>query len=1357
MFDFYEILAEETKKGVEIYPAFQMVKSKDLMIRGGDFYAVWLEDEKRWSTDEQDVIDRIDRDLYAFAKEYRKAHEEEAVYVRRMKYAKTGLINEWHAYCQKQLRENFHQLDERIIFAGTELTKEDYATRTLDYELGPGDITAYERLMSTLYFPEERKKIEWAIGSIVCGDSKDIQKFLVLYGAGGTGKSTVLHIIEQLFKGYTTTFEAKELGSSSNNFSLEPFRSNPLVAIQHDGNLSRIEDNTRINSLVSHEDMLMNVKFKSAYPMRFNAMLFMGTNKPVQITDARSGIIRRLIDVSPSGRKLPNAEYKEVMKQIGFELGAIAQHCLDVYLAEPSAYDNYIPEVMLTATNDFYDFVLHNYPAFKKDNGVQLQEAYTLFKAYCEDAKIPHVMPRRIFEEELKAYFDNFYERYVLEDGTRVRSYYVGFKKDRFNVDEGEKAAPENGAKKSWLELKPQRSFFDDMCSGMPAQLATETGKPAMAWKNVTTKLRDIPTNELHYVNLPESHIVIDFDIPKPEGGKDLERNIQEASQFPPTYAEVSKSGGGVHLHYFYTGDVSTLSPIYKDHVEVKVFTGDQSLRRKLTVCNNVPIRTISSGLPIRGDTHVKNFDGIKDDLHLHAFIAKGLRKGFENVPPNTKPCMELMAKGVEEAYKGGLSYDISDMKEAIRDFALGSTNNAQYCLKLASQLHYKSKDREIEGIEKDSSIEETDPETETIEDTFIFFDVEVFPNLFLVEWKVRGEGKPVVRMFNPSSGDIAKLLTMNLVGFNNREYDNHMLYGCLLGETPEQLYQRSIRIINSGKKFPESVSRAAKFGKAYNLSYTDIYDFAAEKISLKKWEIRLGIHHKELGLDWNEPVPEELWETVAEYCENDVLATEAVFNHLSGDWTARKILAELTGMTPNTRTNALSAKLIFGDEEHPQSEFNYRNMGDLSNGANPFRFTEDLEVYQGYEDEYTLFDNDGRPVFKGYEHHVEDILNKKGVPTGKRHVSTYRGEEVGEGGEVFATPGIHEWVALLDIASMHPTTVEQEKLFGKYTKNFSEIKQTRIDIKHKDFESAKKRFGGRLAKYLDNPDIAKTLSYALKIVINAVYGCTAASFENPFRDPRNEDNIVAKRGALFMINLRHAVESKGFIVAHIKTDSIKIPNATKEIIDFVTFYGKMYGYNFEHEATYERMCLVNDAVYIARFATVDQCYSLYGKEYVDSAKDICSENKSDGGQWTATGAQFAIPYVFKSCFSKEDITFDDFCETKNVSSALYLDMNEGLGEDEHSYRFVGKVGQFTPVKEGCGGGLLMRLAGEENGVKKFANAGGTTGYRWLESELIRELGKEDCVDRSYYDNLVADAKEAISKYGDYDWFVDVA
>ena len=1268
MLDFMTVATKSKTKGViEIYPKFIIKKSQDLMIRGGDFYAIWVEDLGLWSTDEQDALHLIDRELTRCLKEHQERLGDD-VKVLYMWDAESGMIDAWHKYCQKQMRDNFHMLDEKLIFSNSPTNKKDYASKKLSYPLEPGDTPAYDKLMSTLYSKEERHKIEWAIGSIVSGDSKRIQKFMVLYGAAGTGKSTVLNIIQQLFEGYYSVFDAKALGSSSNSFALEAFKSNPLVAIQHDGDLSKIEDNTRLNSLVSHELMTINEKFKSTYSNRFRCFLFLGTNRPVKITDAKSGLIRRLIDVSPSGDKLPSKEYKTAVKQIAFELGAIAYHCQEVYLADPTAYDNYIPVNMLGASNDFYNFVLDSYYIFKKENGTSLKAAWEMYKTYCEEAKVSYPMSQRPFKEELKNYFREFSDRVDLNDGSRIRSYYSGFRTEKFErpIEETKKETDEH----SWIRFNHTQSIFDQECADCPAQYANAKETPSKKWENVKTKLSDLDTSKIHYVKVPENHIVIDFDIPDEQGNKCFEKNVEEASKWPATYAELSKSGAGIHLHYIYTGDVSKLSRVYDDHVEVKVFTGNSSLRRKLSKCNDLPIATINSGLPLKGETKMINWEGVKNEKILRTMIKRNLNKEYHGA---TKPSVDYIYKLLEDAYNGGLKYDVTDMRNAVLAFAAGSTHQADYCIKLVNKMHFKS-DEASEHVTNDES-------------PIVFYDVEVFPNLFLVNWKAQGEGKPVVRMINPTPKEIEDLLKYRLIGFNCRRYDNHMLYGCLIGYTNKQLFDLSQRIID--KKNSD-----AFFGEAYNISYTDVYDFAAKKQSLKKWEIELGIGHKELGLPWDQPVPEERWTEVAEYCDHDVIATEAVFGHLKGDWTARQILADLAGMTVNDTTNTLTTRIIFGTEKKPKLVYT-----DLATGKT------DPPEWQR---------KDIITAFPGYE-----FVDGKNV---------YRGTDVGKGGYVYAEPGMYWNVALLDIASMHPNSAIAMNVFGEYTKHFKDILDARIAIKHKDYSTAKTLFGGKLAPYLEDESTAKDLAQALKIAINSVYGLTSANFDNPFRDIRNKNNIVALRGALFMRTLQDEVQSRGFTVCHIKTDSIKIPDATPEIIQFCMDFAKRYGYTFEHEATYEKMCLVNDAVYIAKY--------------------------KDGG-WTATGTQFQVPYVFKTLFSKESIEFDDLCETKSVTSALYLDMNEDLPENEHNYIFVGKVGRFCPIKPGRGGGLLCReMTDAKTGEKKYASATGAKGYRWLESEMIQELGKEDDIDRSYYNRLVDDAIETISKYGDFEQFV---
>ena len=543
------------------------------MIRGGDFYAIWIEELGLWSTNEQDALALIDRELDAYAKEYRDKHDT-PVKVCYMWDSESGMVDAWHKYCQKQMRDSYHMLDEKLIFANTEVNKKDYASKRLSYPLEPGEITAYDKLISTLYTEEERHKLEWAIGSIITGDSKTIQKFMVLYGAAGTGKSTILNIIQQLFEGYYSVFDAKALGSSSNSFALEAFKTNPLVAIQHDGDLSKIEDNTRLNSLVSHELMTVNEKFKATYENRFKCFLFMGTNKPVKITDGKSGLIRRLIDVTPSGKKLSAREYKATIKQIPFELGAIACHCQDVYLADPGYYDDYIPIEMMGASNDFYNFIADSYHVFKQEDGVTLTAAWEMYKTYCDEAKVPFPFSKRNFKEELKNYFWDFNDRFNLEDGTRVRSYYSGFRTDKFEVDRSEKKPKKEESKVKYIQFEEQKSIFDEVCAECPAQYATSKETPTQKWDEVTSKLSELDTSKIHYVKVPENHIVIDFDIRDDDGNKSFEKNIEEASKWPATYAELSKSGGGIHLHYIYSGDVTKLSRVYDNDIEVKVSWG---------------------------------------------------------------------------------------------------------------------------------------------------------------------------------------------------------------------------------------------------------------------------------------------------------------------------------------------------------------------------------------------------------------------------------------------------------------------------------------------------------------------------------------------------------------------------------------------------------------------------------------------------------------------------------------------------------------------------------------------------------------------------------------------------------------
>lgn len=1237
--DFYTIETSPIRGQMgmmEAAPWFRNTNSRDIMLRDGDFVAIWNPKTSLWSKNEFDVVDLIDDDV----RKYVENAQFQNIIPRFCESERDGV---WRRYRQwtKNMVDTVHPMDRSPVFADTPIRQENYVSYRLPYSLEDGVPVNWAKLIDTLYDPSEREKIEWSIGAVLTGDSRNIDKFLVFYGDPGSGKSTVLNVMQALFGEYCVPFDSESLAQRNNSFALSAFADDPLVAIEHDGDLSRIETNTRLNSIISNEVQLVNEKFKKPRSLRITTMLIMASNNPVKITDANSGIPRRLLDVSPSGRRLPVTEYREVMDGVYQELGIIARHCINVYRnLGADYYRNRRSRKMIAETNPVYNFVMEAYEDWGPDDKVTLAKAYSDYKSYVEETGIQYLMPRYRFRTELLRYFQEFHDRIQL-DGIRYRSLFIGFLADKFENQPDESTPIKT---EDWLDLYSGGTLvFDEFFGGCKAQYSSENGTPKKAWMNVTTTLADIIPAEEHYVLLPEEYICIDFDLKGDSGEKDLNANLRAASAWPPTYAETSKSGGGLHLIYRYPVDKDTLAE-YSPGIEIKRFRGNASLRRRLSLHNGRNIADYPGILPTKAPKMI-NKKHVQDENHLRSLIAKALRK---EVHANTAPNVDFIKSVLDEAYESGITYDVTDSRNAVTSFAMSSTNQKDRCLKTVQQMHFMSEDKAEAAEEGNGRI--------------AFYDVEVFPNLFVICYKFPGEDFIHFRT-NPSAKSVKSLFDLRLIGFNNRKYDNHIMYAASLGYSNAELFEISQRIINNEKN--------ATFREAYNLSYTDIYDFSTKKQSLKKWEIELGIKHQENNLPWDQPVPEGQWDDVVEYCKNDVEATELVFNHLASDWGARKILSELSGLSVNDTTNQHTCALVFGKERRPdKSKFVYTDLS---------------EMFPGY-----TFDK-----FKG---------------------SSYRGEDPGEGGYVYSEPGYYENVALLDVASMHPTSIEQLNLFGPYTHRYSELKQARVAIKHKDMDALRKLFDGRLVEIAKNYDLDE-LGKALKIPINSMYGLTSAKFDNPAWDPRNVDNIVAKRGALFMIDLKHYVQDElGLTVAHIKTDSIKIPGATPDDIQKVMDFGKRYGYDFEHEATYAKMCLVNKAVYIAKYAFPHE------------------------GEWTATGKQFQEPYVFKKLFTKEPIEFKDYVQTKQVKTAMYLRFPNS---DDH---FIGKVGSFVPIKPERGGAELLRMNSE--GEIKDAVVG-TKGYRWKEAEMVRFMHQEQDVDTSYAEMLADEAKQAIEQFVD--------
>lgn len=1332
MLNFIRYSVKEIKKNiVEIRPDFQYISDPDIFIRGGSCVGIYNEKTHFWESDIFNYVRMIDRNTQAWVDQNVKQDDDSDYRIQYMRNNSSGVTKDFQQYCKNidhTLETQNSYMDHRILFADEKPEKNDYATTRLPYYMVDGSCPGWDELVGTLYKPLEQYKLEWFIGALASNHARDIDKFCVIHGMSGTGKSTILKILRMIFQGYCQTIDMSDLASPSTNaFSGTSIASNPTVGIQDDGDLSVIKGNTLLNSICSHEEVKINEKFKSPYWIVPRTIMWMGTNYPVQITSESSGVYRRLVNVEAGngGHMIDPVRYDELMNQIiPNELGMIVSKCIKTYneLGGKNAYDSYRAGDYNRMSNTTAAFLTDNFLYFQKNDPLPIKLAWQKFKEWSEDANVPVARRSKIdFTMRIRAYYDQFLQDTHI-DGRRVYNVLRGFKTSLlrdYAVDyEGELVPFRNlplslqrkyHNESSSNEVQPlvldkETSILDDILKDCPAQYGKGDGTPKRSWDKVVTKLSDLDTTKLHYVRVPETHIVIDFDLKNDDGEKDAARNLLEAAKWPDTYAEYSKSGAGVHLHYIYDGDPKLLDRIYSEGIEIKVYTGKSALRRRLTKCNDFPVAHLAGGyLPLRKEKDVSlDAKTVKDEKHLRRLIVKAMK---EKTGGGTITAVQFIKKVCDEAREAGFVYDISDMRLAVEEFASYSTNHAKEAYKLALQIKWQSV---VERENTDDGFEDG---------RLVFYDVEVFPNLFLINWKFQNDGSwgwdrtkhhwqfvghktSVNRMINPTPAEVADLFKYRLVGFNNRRYDNHMLYAWTMGYTNEELYDLSQRIINNHDR-----QNSGLFREAYNLSYTDVYDFASagNKMSLKKFEIKLGLEHVELEFPWDEPVPEEEWSKVASYCDNDVISTEAVFAYLDGDFRAREMLATLTGMTVNDTTNQLSMAFIFGKDRHPKLTYT-----DLHDGTT---------TYQDGTVVKTEFPN----AFPGYEYkNGHNLYHRKD------------GEvvDLGRGGYVRAHEGMYENALTKDVGGMHPHSLIAMKMFGEYTQRFADIVDARMCIKHKEFEKVSGMFDGALVPYLGDQSGAKAVAAALKTVVNSVYGLTSASFDNPCHDPRNVNNIVALRGALFMAMLEEEVEEKGYKVIHIKTDSIKIADPDNDILDYVEKRGREYGYTFETEAIWDRLCLVNKSVFI-------------GHQTPDSPQHP--------GEWSAVGAQFQQPYVFKTLFSKEKTTIDDFCEFKEVKSpyALYIECG-----DEH--RFIGRNGQFTPVhSDVAGSGRLVKPKRSGNG---WDDVTGTKGYKWIESSTLKERPiPESCVDLKYYTELVNKAINTINRYGDFAAFVDIS
>lgn len=116
------------------------------------------------------------------------------------------------------------------------------------------------------------------------------QKFFIITGVGGSGKSTFLNLIKQIFDNDFASLSLTDLG---NDFKLAEGVDKRLICSDElsSGDLN----NDVLKTIISGQDITVNPKFRTPYVAKFQSSFIFCCNKPPKLNISDSGLLRRIV------------------------------------------------------------------------------------------------------------------------------------------------------------------------------------------------------------------------------------------------------------------------------------------------------------------------------------------------------------------------------------------------------------------------------------------------------------------------------------------------------------------------------------------------------------------------------------------------------------------------------------------------------------------------------------------------------------------------------------------------------------------------------------------------------------------------------------------------------------------------------------------------------------------------------------------------------------------------------------------------------------------------------------------------------------------------------------------------------
>lgn len=409
-----------------------------------------------------------------------------------------------------------------------------------------------------------------------------------------------------------------------------------------------------------------------------------------------------------------------------------------------------------------------------------------------------------------------------------------------------------------------------------------------------------------------------------------------------------------------------------------------------------------------------------------------------------------------------------------------------------------------------------------------IFYDFEVFEYDWLVvlfDSKIKSE--KIIINDKEKLEDFYQENKFDIwVGFNNKNYDQHILKGILCGFNPKKISDYIITDHNNGWGYSNLMN------KIYTIQY-DVMNSLNK--GLKTYEGFQGKNIKESDVAFNIPrklTQDEIKETII-YCRSDVINTYELFIKTIKDFKAHMNLVKMAGgnlkYLSKTKTQ-LSSIILQAKQTIRDDEFDVFVPENL-----------EIKKYKKIVDWYKSDDS------KRYYNRV------------KKKNGGYKNEEnrleisVAAVPHVFGWGGLHGarkkyhskgYFILMDVSSLYPSLMIKYNLLSRScsrngVKKYEEIYHKRLELKS-------------LGK--------KEEQAPLKLVLNSTYGAAKDKF-NALLDPRNA-NLVCLFGQLFLLDLIEHLENDSEIIQS-NTDGILIkvnPKNFEKIDDIAYEWEKRTG-----------------------------------------------------------------------------------------------------------------------------------------------------------------------------------------------------